>query len=223
MHMSCQRKNFLSKQPPEPWTSEWSTRADALNVSFVATHGTRVRLRHKTTLTARARLGRDLRGHARGHYRARFEVRRPRASYPLRFSRFACFLPTSLDPSVDLLVEYLERQRPPPNTTSWKAFSASASNRGPSAFCARSRAARMRSMQPCKRRAAQAGKKRIRAKPLSPARSHSTRHQRKYRKENSCRVIPGLRLASSHLTDTSRRQLELRPAAERRPRIHILA
>ena len=35
---------------------------------------------------------------------------------------------------------------PPPSTTSWKAFSASASKRAPSAFCARARAARICSM-----------------------------------------------------------------------------
>ena len=46
MHMSCQRKNFLSKQTPQSSTSEWSTRADALNVSLVATRGTGVRLGH---------------------------------------------------------------------------------------------------------------------------------------------------------------------------------
>ena len=44
MHMSCQRENSLSKQTRESATSEWTTGADALNVSFVATRGTGVRL-----------------------------------------------------------------------------------------------------------------------------------------------------------------------------------
>jgi hypothetical protein len=51
MHMSCQRKNFLSKQVPEPSTSKWGTRADALNVNFVATRGTGLRV-GRTTLKA---------------------------------------------------------------------------------------------------------------------------------------------------------------------------
>lgn len=53
MHMSCQRKNFLSKQAPEPSISKWSTRADALNVNFVATRGTGMRVA-RTTLKASA-------------------------------------------------------------------------------------------------------------------------------------------------------------------------
>jgi hypothetical protein len=45
MHMSCQPKKCLSKQSPEPATAEWGCRANALNVRFVATRGTRMRPR----------------------------------------------------------------------------------------------------------------------------------------------------------------------------------
>ena len=55
MHMSCQHENFLSKQAPKPSPSKWSTRADALNVNFLATRGTGVRVGRTVVTTSTPR------------------------------------------------------------------------------------------------------------------------------------------------------------------------